>query len=77
MSKCFIDKQYIRHKMNGNTMMGIYNKDKNKIIYNNKYYSLNQFALTHLNERSKRENVNAWSECECLINNEWVSTFNL
>jgi len=32
MSKCFIDKQYIRHKINRNTRIG---------IYNNKYYSLN------------------------------------
>ena len=40
---------------------------------------LNQFAKSHYEtERNDRgSNVNAWSECECEVNEQWISTYNL
>jgi len=84
MSKCFTNRQQIRHTIGINkTWIGIYDSSKNGIMYNGKIYQgrspLNQFAKSHYEtERNDRvSNVNAWSECECEVNGEWISTFNL
>ena len=84
MRKCFTNGQRIRHTIGINkTWIGIYDSSKNGIIYNGKMYQgrspLNQFAKSHYEtERNDRgSNVNAWSECECEVNEQWISTYNL
>ena len=84
ISKCFTNGQRIRHTIGINkTWIGIYNSLKNEIICNEKIYQgispLNQFVKSHYKaERSDRtSNANAWKECECEINEKWVSTYNL
>jgi hypothetical protein len=84
MSKCFTNGQRIRHTIGiSKTWIGIYDSSKNVIIHNEKIYQgrspLNQFASSHYKtERNDRvSTVNAWSECECEVNEKWVSTYNL
>ena len=84
MRKCFTNGQRIRHTIGINkTWIGIYDSSKNGIMYNGKIYQgrspLNQFAKSHYEtERNDRgSNVNAWSECECEVNEQWISTYNL
>ena len=84
MRKCFTNGQRIRHTIGINkTWIGIYDSSKNGIMYNGKMYQgrspLNQFAKSHYEtERNDRgSNVNAWSECECEVNEQWISTYNL
>ena len=84
MSKCFTNGQRIRHTIGINkTWIGIYDSSKNGIMYNGKIYQgrspLNQFAKSHYEtERNDRvSNVNAWRECECEVNEKWISTYNL
>ena len=74
MKACLYDGQKIRHKIGINRIwIGIYDKSENVIICNNiKYNSPSGFACAH-NERS----TNGWAECECEINNEWISMYNL
>ena len=86
-SECFIDKQKIRHilkcdingKPNPKTRIAIYDSIKNKLWFENKMLSMNEFVKQHYKlERSDRDSsANAWLECECEINNNWISTFNL
>ena len=65
------------------TWIGTYDSSNNGIMYNGKMYQgrspLNQFAKSHYEtERNDRvSNVNAWSECECEVNEKWISTYNL
>ena len=84
MSKCFTNGQKIKHTIGINkTWIGIYNSLKNEIICNEKIYKgkspLNQFVKSHYKtERNDRtSNANAWKECECEINEKWISTYNL
>ena len=84
MRKCFTNGQRIRHTIGINkTWIGIYDSSNNGIMYNGKMYQgrspLNQFAKSHYEtERNDRvSNVNAWSECECEVNEKWISTYNL
>ena len=52
-------------------------KNKDSVEY---YKNLShQFAKSHYEtERNDRgSNVNAWSECECEVNEQWISTYNL
>jgi len=78
----FVDGQKIRHRIGntGNTWNGVYNLEKNTIACNGIEYSgcspLNQFATSHYKtDRPDRTyNANAWTECECDENGEWVST---
>jgi hypothetical protein len=84
ISKCFINGQRIRHTIDINkTWIGVYDSSKNGIICDEKIYQgrspLNQFAKSHYEtERNDRvSNVNAWNECECEVNEKWISTYNL
>lgn len=81
MTKCFTDGQRIRHKGNKTqtTWIGTYDSTKGKIIYDGNSYTLNMFVVTHYKtERPDRTpNANAWAECECEKDGEWVSTFSL
>jgi hypothetical protein len=81
MTKCFTDGQTIRHTIGINkTWIGIYNSSKNGIICDTKFYkSLSGFAETHYSiDRTDRvKSANGWKECECEVNGEWISTFNL
>jgi hypothetical protein len=81
MTKCFTDGQTIRHTIGINkTWIGIYNSSKNGIICDTKFYkSLSGFAEAHYSiDRTDRvKSANGWKECECEVNGEWISTFNL
>jgi len=81
MTKCFTDGQTIRHTIGNNkTWNGIYNSSKNGIDCGTKFYkSLSGFAETHYSiDRTDRvKSANGWKECECEVNGEWISTFNL
>jgi len=81
---CFTHGQRIRHTIGINkTWIGTYDSLKNGILCNDTLYQgrspLNQFVKCHYEiERNDRvSNANAWSECECDLNGQWVSTFNL
>jgi hypothetical protein len=75
MSKCFTHGQRIRHKI----WIGTYDSSKNGIMYDTKFYkSISRFAKTHNSIiNSNRTSANGWGECECEVNGEWISTFNL
>jgi hypothetical protein len=82
--KCFTNGQRIRHNIGINkTWIGTYDSANNGIMYNGKMYKgrspLNQFVKSHYEtERNDRvSNANAWYECECEVNEKWISTFNL
>lgn len=83
MKRCFTDGQRIRHTIlkEGikNTWEGTYNSSINVIVYNGEKLSLNQFTSYHYTtERPDRTSRNnAWEECECEVNGEWISTYNL
>ena len=87
MTKCFTDGQYIRHVIGGiGIWQGIYNMERNKIIVdqwikgedNIEYKSLSSFAQAHYRaENSNRTSANGWAECECYVNGQWISTYNL
>jgi len=80
MSKCFTNGQRIRHKIGINKIwIGIYDSSNNGIIYNDEFYkSLSNFALCHNRTYNPhRISTNGWAECECEIDGEWVSPYNL
>ena len=81
MNECFKNKQRIRHTIRKkNTWIGIYDSLKNGIICDGKFYkSLSGFAETHysIDRPDRVKAANGWKECECEINGEWISTFNL
>jgi hypothetical protein len=80
MTKCFTNGQRIRHIIGINKIIiGKYDYDKNTIIYNDKIFkSLSSFAEYHYSiERPYRRTANGWRECECEVNSEWISTYNL
>lgn len=85
MTKCFSDGQYIRHVIGiSGIWQGIYNRERNKIIVNQaingetEYKSLSSFAQAHYRaENSNRISANGWAECECYVNGQWISTYNL
>jgi hypothetical protein len=87
MTKCFSDGQYIRHVIGvSGVWQGIYNRERNKIIgdqatngdINIEYKSLSSFAQAHYRaENSNRATANGWAECECYVNGQWISTYNL
>ena len=81
MSKCFTNGQRIRHTIGINkTWIGIYDSSKNGIIHDTKFYkSLSGFAEMHYSiDRTDRvKSANGWKECECEINEQWISTYNL
>ena len=79
----FTNGQRIRHTIGINTWIGIYDSTNNLIICNGIKYNgrspLNKFASSHYKiERPDRSSrCNAWLECECEINGEWISTYKL
>jgi len=81
MNKVFHHKQKIKHVIGSEEKEGYYDKEKNKIIFNgNEIESLNKFTRLHYEEkRPYREtfNNNAWLECKCFKNGEWISTYDL
>ena len=80
MSKCFINGQRIRHTIGINkTWIGIYDSTNNQIIYDTKIFkSLSGFAGMHYSvDKPGRKSANGWKECECEVNGEWISTYNL
>ena len=83
MAKCFITGQRIRHscrKTDTEPWIGIYDSSKNGIIYDGTLYtSISTFASNHyVVERPDRTSqVNGWDECECELDGNWISTFNL
>lgn len=80
MSKCFRDGQRIRHVIDTNIWIGVYNSSTDKIICDEKFYkSLSGFAATHYSiARTDRcESANGWKECECEVDGRWISTFSL
>jgi hypothetical protein len=80
MVECFRNNQRIRHVIGvDNIWIGIYNSSKNEIMYNDTFYkSLSGFAEAHyVIETDKAKSTNGWKECECEVDNLWISTFNL
>jgi hypothetical protein len=80
MTKCFTNGQRIRHKIGiDNIRIGIYNSLNNAIIYDKKIMTLNKFAVSHYESKrpDRVSNVNAWKECECEVNGDWISTYSL
>ena len=81
MTKCFTSGQHIKHTIGiTKTWVGIYDSIKQGIVYDGILYkSLNQFVVSHYKrERPDRvPNANAWSECQCEMNGEYISTYNL
>jgi hypothetical protein len=84
LSKCLFNNQPIRHIIGINKIWeGKYNLIQKCIIFEEKVFKgkspLNQFATEHYSiERNDRtSSCNAWLECECKINDNWVSTYNL
>ena len=83
MKKCFTNGQKIKHTIGINKIwIGTYDLFNNTILYDGRVYGgrspINQFVISHYQfERPDRVSVNAWSECECEINGEWISTYNL
>ena len=80
--KCFTNGQRIRHtiKCINKTWIGIYDCSQNGIIYDTKFYkSLSGFAETHysIDRKDRVKSANGWKECECEVNGEWISTYNL
>ncbi|MBE18078.1 MAG: hypothetical protein CMH79_04880 [Nitrospinae bacterium] len=79
----FTNNQRIRHIINipnegPSIIEGSYDSLSKKIIYNEEKLSLNQFVTNHYRERyPRRTTANAWRECECYIDDQWKSTYDL
>ena len=80
-TKCFTNGQRIRHTIGINkTWIGIYDSSKNGIMYDTKFYkSLSAFAVEHysIDRTDRGKSANGWKECECEVNEKWISTYNL
>ena len=80
MAKCFTNGQRIRHIIDINKKwVGIYDSTKNGIMCNENFYkSLSRLAVTHYSiDKPDRISANGWRECECEVNGEWISTYNI
>lgn len=78
MSNYFNDNQQIKHVLDGDEWIGIFNKKKEKIMYRGKEYTLNSFVKEHYEIcRGKYTPVNAWKACKYEKGNKWLSTSNL
>jgi len=80
MRKCFANGQQIRHRIGiTEIIIGIYNQENNTIMYEGQLITLNKFTENHYKKirPDRTYKNNAWKECECEINGEWVSTYNL
>jgi hypothetical protein len=83
MKKCFSDGQEIRHtiKKINDTWIGTFDLARNAIVRDGiAYMSMSAFATGHYaSNRPERKNSdsNGWKECECMVNEKWVSTDSL
>lgn len=81
MAKCFMDGQRISHTIGINkAWVGVYDSSNNGIIYNEKIYKkLYHFTKSHyqLERPDRTSENNAWKECMCEVEGEWISTYNL
>jgi T5orf172 domain len=81
LQTAFTEGQEIMHLITGyEPRIGIYNEISNTVVHCNiEYSSLNKFTVSHYKEiRPERTSENnAWFECKCKVNNEWVSTYDL
>ena len=76
MSQCFVDGQFIRHKIDNKAVrIGMYDSSRNAIRFEGKFLSLNQFASNHYTDvrPNRSPAVNAWMECECEVDGKWMS----
>lgn len=79
-SVCFSHEQKIRHTIEDDIWIFKYDKIKNTFIYNNKMYtSMHKITKQHYQsyKPERCSDNNAWKECECLVDNKWISTYNL
>lgn len=85
MKECFTHGQRIRHeckpKNSNKIWIGTFDssEEEGKIVFEGEKLSLNQFVVTHYEkERPDRgPKANAWKECECEVDGEWISTYSL
>ncbi len=85
INKCFTDQQRISFTTKNEdkeeqTIISIYDKNTQRIIYNNqRYKSLSSFAGDYLKivRPDRSPSINGWFVCKCEINGQWVSTFKL
>lgn len=79
MIKCFTNGQRIRHTIGINkTWIGIYDSLKNGIVFGDKFFkSLSGFAQEHysIDRPDRCKYANGWKECECEVDDKWISTF--
>jgi hypothetical protein len=84
--RCFVNGQKIRHKCRGGDgwWTGVF--EDGGIAYRDHFYTaddcLSQFARAHyyslgLNSSYPPPLYSYWNECECLIDGQWVSTYDL
>jgi aminomethyltransferase len=60
--------------------IGVYDSSMNGIMYDEKFYkSLGGFSEKHysIDRPDRVKSANGWKECECEVNGEWISTYNL
>ena len=81
MAKCFMNGQRISHTIGINkAWICVYDSYKNALIYNGKIYKkLYHFTKAHyqLERPDRTSENNAWKECRCEVEGEWISTYNL
>lgn len=83
MKECFTHGQRIRHeckpKNSNKIRIGTYDSSDEKIVFEGEKLSLNQFVVTHYKKERPDRNpkANAWEECECEVDGEWISTLSL
>ena len=79
--KCFINNHKLRHRIGIKDLWNFtYDRINKTFQYKNESYS-SMYKITKLHYQTSKPNRcsenNAWKECECLINGNWVSTYNL
>ena len=83
MAECFTNGQWIRHVGTAGTpsiWKGKYDSSKDRIVYCKQIFKTpTQFAEKHykMERKDRVHSANGWKECECKINGEWVSIYNL
>lgn len=70
----FKDKEVVRHCIGMNVWSGVYDSEKNVIVYKDESYkSPSGFALAHYKDiKSDRTSVNGWAECQIEKDGAWV-----
>ena len=81
MKKCFTDGQRIRHMIRDKIWIGAYDSSKNAIVHNGTVYrTLSMFATAHVHSEYNPNRAtprDGWKNCQCEVNGEWVSTYDL